>query len=40
MVQHGGSADQLVVSTRTSGGQRDKNGIALFLVDTRQKASP
>ena len=35
MVQHGGSADQLVVSTRTSGGQRDKNGITLFLVDTK-----
>ena len=35
MVQHGGSADQLVVSTRTSGGQRDENGITLFLVDTK-----
>ena len=35
MVQHGGSADQLVVSTRTSGGQRDANGITLFLVDTK-----
>lgn len=33
MVQHGGSADYLVVSTRTSGGQQDKNGISLFLVD-------
>ena len=35
MVQHGGSADQLVVSTRTSGGQRDETGITLFLVDTK-----
>lgn len=35
MVQHGGSADQLVVSTRTSGGQRDENGITLFLVDIK-----
>ena len=35
MVQHGGSADQLVVSTRTSGGQSDENGITLFLVDTK-----
>ena len=35
MVQHGGSADQLVVSTRTSGGQRDENGITLFLVDAK-----
>ena len=35
MGQHGGSADQLVVSTRTSGGQRDENGITLFLVDTK-----
>ena len=35
MVQHAGSADQLVVSTRTSGGQRDENGITLFLVDTK-----
>ena len=35
MVQHGGRADQLVVSTRTSGGQSDENGITLFLVDTK-----
>lgn len=34
MVQHGGSANKLVVSTRTSGGQQDENGITLFLVDT------
>ena len=33
MVQHGGSADYLVVSARTSGGQRDENGVTLFLVD-------
>ena len=34
MVQHGGSADRLVVTARTSGGQRDVNGISLFLVNT------
>ncbi|MFM7120221.1 MAG: acyl-CoA dehydrogenase family protein [Gammaproteobacteria bacterium] len=33
MVLHGGSAHQLVVSARTSGGQRDTRGITLFLVD-------
>ncbi len=33
MVQHGGTADYLVVSARTSGGQTDTNGISLFLVD-------
>lgn len=33
MVQHGGSADYLVVSTRTSGGQQDQQGITLFVVD-------
>ena len=31
---HGGSADMLVVSARVSGGRADKDGIALFLVDT------
>jgi hypothetical protein len=35
MVQHGGSADYFVVSARTSGGQRDKGGITLFLVDAK-----
>jgi len=33
MVLHGGSAQQIVVSARTSGGQTDRNGISLFLVD-------
>ncbi|MFW6093198.1 MAG: acyl-CoA dehydrogenase family protein [Pseudomonadota bacterium] len=33
MVLHGPTADQLVVSARTSGGQRDTGGISLFLID-------
>jgi alkylation response protein AidB-like acyl-CoA dehydrogenase len=33
MVLHGGTASQLVVSARTSGGQVDTAGISLFLVD-------
>lgn len=33
MVLHGGSAHQVVVSARTSGGQADTGGISLFLVD-------
>src|SRR5207247_8912969 len=33
MVQHGGAADLLVVSARTSGGERDEQGISLFLVE-------
>ena len=33
MVLHAGSAQQIVVSTRTSGGQTDKDGISLFLID-------
>ena len=37
MVQHGGSADYFVVSARTSGGQRDENGITLFLVDANNE---
>jgi len=37
MVQHGGSADYLVVSTRTSGGQQDEQGISLFLVDAKSQ---
>jgi pimeloyl-CoA dehydrogenase small subunit len=32
MVLHGGSADTLVVSTRTAGGDTDATGITLFLV--------
>lgn len=34
MVQNAGTADYVVVSARTSGGQTDTNGISLFLVDT------
>ena len=37
MVQHGGSADYFVVSTRTSGGQRDEGGITVFLVDAKSE---
>ncbi|MFT7222177.1 MAG: alkylation response protein AidB-like acyl-CoA dehydrogenase [Candidatus Azotimanducaceae bacterium] len=33
MVQNAATAHQIVVSARTSGGQTDKNGITLFLVD-------
>ena len=33
LVLHGGSADRLVVSARMSGAQRERDGIALFLVD-------
>jgi alkylation response protein AidB-like acyl-CoA dehydrogenase len=33
MVLHGGAADLLVVSARTSGGDSDETGISLFLVE-------
>jgi alkylation response protein AidB-like acyl-CoA dehydrogenase len=33
VVIHGGQADRLIVSARTGGGQRDTDGISLFLVD-------
>lgn len=33
-VIHGGQAQQLIVSARTSGDARSENGITLFLVDT------
>src|SRR5438132_4109717 len=33
VVLHGGAADLLVVSARTSGGERDASGIGLFLVE-------
>ena len=33
MVLHGATADQIVISARTSGGQIDENGISLFLID-------
>lgn len=35
VVSGGDSADQLIVSARTAGGVTDKNGISLFLVDTK-----
>jgi pimeloyl-CoA dehydrogenase small subunit len=35
VVIHGDCADKLVVSARVSGGQRDKDGIALFIVDAK-----
>lgn len=34
VVIHGGTADKIVVSARTAGGARDREGITLFLVDT------
>jgi pimeloyl-CoA dehydrogenase small subunit len=33
VVLHGDSADRIVVTARTAGGQRDRDGIGLFLVD-------
>jgi pimeloyl-CoA dehydrogenase small subunit len=33
VVLHGDSADRLIVTARIGGGQRERNGIALFLVD-------
>jgi alkylation response protein AidB-like acyl-CoA dehydrogenase len=33
LVLHGDSAEKFVVSARLSGGQRDRDGLALFLVD-------
>ncbi len=33
IVMHGAQADQLIVSARSSGAQRDIDGISLFLVD-------
>lgn len=35
VVWHGGAADTLVVSARTSGDARDPGGISLFLVDAK-----
>jgi len=32
---HAGAADQLIVSARTDGGERDEAGITLFLVDPK-----
>lgn len=33
MVQNGAAADKIIVSARTSGGQTDRAGITLFLID-------
>jgi pimeloyl-CoA dehydrogenase small subunit len=33
VVLHGDSADKIIVSARTAGGQREREGISLFLVD-------
>ena len=35
VVLHGDSADRLIVSARTAGGQRDAEGVSLFLMDPR-----
>ena len=35
VVLHGDSADQILVSARVSGAQRDRSGIGLFLVDAK-----
>jgi len=37
VVLGGAWADQVIVATRTSGDQRDEQGISLFLVDTKAK---
>jgi len=37
VVLHGPMADKLIVSARTSGGQRDEKGITLFLIDAGAK---
>ena len=33
VVLHGDAADQLLVTARLSGGQMDRDGIGLFLID-------
>jgi hypothetical protein len=35
VVQNAASADHIVVSARTSGGQADRDGISLFLIDAK-----
>jgi pimeloyl-CoA dehydrogenase small subunit len=35
LVLHGNGADKVIVSARVSGGQTDKDGLALFLVDAK-----
>ncbi|MEH6476003.1 MAG: acyl-CoA dehydrogenase [Sneathiella sp.] len=34
VVYHGGTADKIVISARTSGASRDADGISLFVVDS------
>jgi alkylation response protein AidB-like acyl-CoA dehydrogenase len=36
VVWHGASADKLLVSARTSGNEREREGVSLFLVDRKQ----
>jgi len=33
VVLHGDTADKLIVTARTSGGRRDRDGVAVFIVD-------
>jgi pimeloyl-CoA dehydrogenase small subunit len=33
VVLHGDSADKLIVTARTAGGRRDRDGVGLFLID-------
>jgi pimeloyl-CoA dehydrogenase small subunit len=35
VVLHGDSADKLIVTARVGGGRRDREGVALFLVDAK-----
>lgn len=35
VVLHGGSADKLIISARTSGSARDAKGITLFMIDRK-----
>ena len=35
VVMNGPNADMLIISARTSGNPRDKNGISLFLIDSK-----
>ncbi len=37
VVQHGGQADRLIVTARTSGAERDTSGISLFIVERSAK---
>ncbi len=37
VVLHGAAADTLIVAARTAGGQRDRHGITLFLVDAKAR---